>query len=69
MPEVASSDTGVMNLTVVLVFLGLALVGFVWSALRLRRQHPERVEFFLPGEFIVRAVLAAGVAGLLALAG
>ena len=58
-----------MNLPVVLVFLGLAFVGFVWSALRLRRQHPERVEFFSAREFVVRVVLAVGVMGLLALAG
>lgn len=57
-----------MNLTVVLVFLGLALVGFVWSAVRLRRQHPELVPFSL-GEIVSRVVLAAGIAGLLALMG
>lgn len=69
--EAASSDTpmGVMNLPVILVFLGLALVGFVWSALRLRRQQPEDVEFFSLGEFIVRVVLAVGIVGLLALTG
>ena len=55
-----------MNLTVVLVFLGLAVVGFIWSALRLRRQQPECVPFS-PGEFIVHVALAVGVVGLLAL--
>lgn len=69
LPEAAPPDTGgVMNLTVILVFLGLALVGFVWSALRLRRQQPECVAFSAR-EVVVRVVLAVAVMGLLALAG
>jgi hypothetical protein len=49
-----------MNLFVVLGFWGLAFVGFIWAALRLRRQQPECVEFS-PGELVMRVVLAVSL--------